>query len=290
MIPKVIHYCWFGNNPLSSEAIKCIESWKKFCPDFEIVKWDETNFDYSSCQYAREAYKKGKWAFVSDYARFKILYDNGGVYLDTDVELIREISDLLECDAFMACESGYNRHEDSFFPHKGAKGIGAEIASGLGMGCVKGFNSFGEIIRDYQEEEFLLDDALYNKATVVNRITEMFRKKGFERNVDRIQKIDEVVIYPRDYLSGIDNITGLSEITANTRAIHHGAGSWVTGKDKVFIRIHKDHMGHGRAYFYLGCLKTLFPQLLGEINKYGFRKTLYACCMRLKTGKKIGIC
>ena len=94
MIPKVIHYCWFGGNPLPNIAVKCINSWKKYFPDYEIIEWNESNFDLFSCDYCREAYDAKKWAFVSDYARFKILYEHGGVYFDTDVEVIKSMDDI----------------------------------------------------------------------------------------------------------------------------------------------------------------------------------------------------
>ena len=104
MIPKVIHYCWFGGNPLPESAKKCIDSWKKYCPDYEIVEWNENNFDISKNQYCREAYEAGKWAFVSDFARFDIIYKYGGVYFDTDVEVIKPIDSLIEQGAFMGVE------------------------------------------------------------------------------------------------------------------------------------------------------------------------------------------
>ena len=103
-IPKTIHYCWFGGNPLPELAQKCIASWEKFCPGYEIIEWNESNFDFSDCAYAMEAYEAKKWAFVSDYARFKILYENGGVYFDTDVEVIKPIDDIIEQGAFFGCE------------------------------------------------------------------------------------------------------------------------------------------------------------------------------------------
>ena len=96
VIPKIIHYCWFGGNELSELAKKCISSWRKYCPDYEIIEWNESNFDINLCQYVREAYKEKKWAFVSDYARFWILYNFGGIYMDTDVELITSIDGLVE--------------------------------------------------------------------------------------------------------------------------------------------------------------------------------------------------
>ena len=105
MIPKVIHYCWFGGNPLPNIAVKCINSWKKYFPDYEIIEWNESNFDLFSCDYCREAYDAKKWAFVSDYARFKILYEHGGVYFDTDVELVKKIDFLLKYSAFFGFEN-----------------------------------------------------------------------------------------------------------------------------------------------------------------------------------------
>ena len=104
MIPKIIHYCWFGGNPLPELAQKCIASWKKYCPDYEIKEWNETNFDLNCCDYVREAYEAKKWAFVSDYARFWILYHEGGVYFDTDVEVPKPIDTIVEKGSFMGCE------------------------------------------------------------------------------------------------------------------------------------------------------------------------------------------
>ena len=95
MIPKVIHYCWFGGKPLPASAQKCIDSWKKFLPGYEIVRWDESNFDVRAIPYISEAYDAGKYAFVSDYARFWVLYNFGGLYFDTDVEVIRPMDDII---------------------------------------------------------------------------------------------------------------------------------------------------------------------------------------------------
>ena len=105
MIPKVIHYCWFGRNPLPPFAVKCIESWKKFLPGYEIKEWNEDNFDVNIIPYTQEAYEARKYAFVSDYARFYILYHHGGIYFDTDVEVIKSIDDIIERGAFMGCEN-----------------------------------------------------------------------------------------------------------------------------------------------------------------------------------------
>ena len=104
MIPKIIHYCWFGGKPLDALGKKCLRSWKKHFPDYEIIRWDESNVDLTGCQYAREAYAEKKWAFVSDYVRYKVLYEQGGIYFDTDVEVLRSFDDILEKGSFMGCE------------------------------------------------------------------------------------------------------------------------------------------------------------------------------------------
>ena len=105
MIPKIIHYCWFGHNPLPPLALKCIASWKKYLPDYEIKEWNEENFDVNIIPYTREAYAAGKYAFVTDYARFWILYKYGGIYFDTDVEMIRPIDDIIAAGGFMGYET-----------------------------------------------------------------------------------------------------------------------------------------------------------------------------------------
>lgn len=105
MIPKTIHYCWFGGKPLPPLAIKCLESWNKYLPDYEIIEWNESNFPVNSIPYTKEAADKGKWAFVSDYARFYILYHNGGIYLDTDVEILKSLNPFLKHHSFSGFES-----------------------------------------------------------------------------------------------------------------------------------------------------------------------------------------
>ena len=105
MIPKKIHYIWVGGNPLTPLAEKCIESWKKYCPDYEIVRWDESNFDVNQNQYCKEAYENKKWAFVSDYIRLKVLYEEGGIYMDTDVEVVKPLDKFLSNPAFSGFEN-----------------------------------------------------------------------------------------------------------------------------------------------------------------------------------------
>ena len=130
-IPKVIHYCWFGGNPKSKLIENCINSWRKKCPDYEIIEWNESNFDINCCDYVKEAYEAKKWAFVSDFARLKIIYDNGGIYLDTDVELISSLEKFLEYDSYFGFEDSEH------------------INTGLGFGAVKHNPILEVMINDY---------------------------------------------------------------------------------------------------------------------------------------------
>ena len=129
IIPKIIHYCWFGGNPLPPLAKKCIASWKKYLPDYEIRQWDESNYDVNKIPYIKEAYAAKKFAFVSDYARFDILYNYGGIYFDTDVEIISPLDCIISAGSFMGCE---NKATPGATPNK----LG--VAPGLGLGVNPG--------------------------------------------------------------------------------------------------------------------------------------------------------
>ena len=154
-IPKTIHYCWFGRNPLPSLAIKCIASWKKYLPDYEIKEWNEDNFDVNVVPYTREAYAAKKYAFVSDYARFKILYEEGGLYFDTDVEVIKPFDDIIARGAFMGCERD-----------AGDRG-GACVNPGLGLGANPNFGLYKEILDLYATLHFSYPEGSLNLKTVV---------------------------------------------------------------------------------------------------------------------------
>ena len=128
MIPKVIHYCWFGHNPLPNMAVRCIESWRKYLPDYEIKEWNEDNFDVNMVPYTQEAYAEKKYAFVSDYARFWIIYNFGGLYFDTDVEIIKPLDEVVGKGPFMGCEQDYMPTENGTI----VRGTGAAVNPGLG--------------------------------------------------------------------------------------------------------------------------------------------------------------
>jgi len=230
MIPKVIHYCWFGRNPLPELALKCIASWKKYLPDYEIKEWNEDNFDVNMVPYTAEAYKCKKYAFVSDYARFWILYKYGGIYFDTDVEVIRPIDDIIARGAFMGCET------DAIL---GATSAKPDVAPGLGLGANPGLGLYKKMLDYYEKLHFLMDGKNSN-VTIVGHTTNMLLKYGLLPK-NEIQQVAGVWIYPSEYFNPTNLSTRRIHITPNTRTIHHYAGTWmdVTIIDKIKIFLMK---------------------------------------------------
>lgn len=218
VIPKTIHYFWFGHAPLPPLVKKCIKSWKQFCPDYQIKRWDETNFDiHNSCDYVKEAYKAKKWAFVSDYARFYVLNKYGGIYLDTDVELIKPISKIVDNGPFLAKET---EKFDSINP-------------GLGMATYPNNPLYKEIMSDYNRSHYLSPEGVPNSTPVGKRIVTLLIRDGLKESRG-IQVIDGINIYPKDYFCPLNYFTGKLEFTENTVAIHHFAASWQNDKEKKY--------------------------------------------------------
>lgn len=218
MIPKKIHYCWFGGNDIPEKDKRNIESWQKFCPDYEIIRWDETNYDVNKITYIKQAYQCKKYAFVSDYARLDILYNEGGIYLDTDVEIIENIDDLLDNNAFCGFE-------------KGGFGIGL----GLMCGSEKGVAIIKEL-RDYYDDKRFLDENGEMILDVIDKYTDgVLIPKGLQHN-DKIQVIEGLKVYPSDYFGTMDFYSGM-EVgrTANTRSLHHYNASWISNERRVFL-------------------------------------------------------
>lgn len=259
MIPKIIHYCWFGGKPLPELAQKCIESWKKFCPDYEIIEWNENNYDVRKISYIAEAYDEKKYAFVSDYARFDILYEHGGIYFDTDVEVIKDMSPILERGAFAGVESCGN---------------GAALNAGLGIASPAASPIFAEILEYYKLEHFKNDDGSLNLKTVVTRVSEIFEKYGLT-DKNEIQEVAGFAIYPPEYFCPKDYRTGALNITDSTYTIHHFDGSWLDEYDnclqKQIEKIYKKY-GRNKISKFLSILYGIKNRIkyfgLGESIKY----------------------
>jgi mannosyltransferase OCH1-like enzyme len=214
LIPKKIHYCWFGNSEIPDKEKRCIESWYKMCPDYEIIRWDESNYDITKNRYMLDAYRQKKWGFVPDYARLDIIYENGGIYLDTDVEIIKPLDSLLHFEGFAGFES-----KDY-------------IAFGLGFGAIKGNDIVKYLLDDYINLTFIDSKGNMNlKASPVLQ-TEALQKLGFCRN-NSLQEINGFVFLPNEFLCGLSFLSGLPRVTENTFTIHHYSASWITNKAKL---------------------------------------------------------
>lgn len=231
MIPKIIHYCWFGGKPLPELAQKCIASWKKFLPEYEIKEWNEQNFDVGMISYTAEAFEAKKYAFVSDFARFWILYHHGGLYFDTDVEVLRSLEDITSRGAFMGCESTV----------EGATAL--SVAPGLGLGCNPGLLFYSEMIEIYSRQHFRKLDGSLNFRTVVEYTTELLIEFGL-KNINEIQFVADIYIYPVEYFSPMNMITNKLEVTENTYTIHHYAGSWISKRQKIKGKIYRFISNH----------------------------------------------
>lgn len=203
-------------------AQKCIASWKKYLPDYEIKEWNEDNFDVNIIPYTAEAYKAKKYAFVSDYARFWILYQYGGIYFDTDVEVIRPIDDIVERGNFMGYETDPK-------PQLKADTSEASVNPGLGMGVAPGLGIIKKMLDFYEGKHFGHEAVMRNQITVVHIATQVLRENGL-KNVAGIQEVAGCFIYPSEYFCPINVTTGRIHVEKNTRTIHHYAGTWVDKK------------------------------------------------------------
>lgn len=218
-IPKKIHYCWFGKKEIPEKNRNWMKSWKKYCSDYEIIRWDESNYDVSKNRYMYEAYQNKKWGFVSDYARIDIIYNYGGIYLDTDVELLKSWEELRYQDAFMGMEANLR------------------INLGLGFGSVPYYGLWKDLLDLYDELHFVREDGTWNQLPCPQLQNDIYLRRGFINNGE-YQRIDQAVIYPPAVFSPKDLYTGEVLFTSHTYSIHHYDGSWVDDRqrDKDCVR------------------------------------------------------
>lgn len=214
MIPKIIHYCWFGHGQLPELAKKCIESWKKVLPDYEIKEWNEDTFDLDMYPYAREAYDNRKFAFVTDVVRLYALYHQGGIYMDTDVEVLKPLESFLHHKAFSGFEDDRN------------------IPTGI-MASEKGGRWAKENLDYYENKHFILPDGSMDLTTNVTTITNLMLPYGLQQNNTYQDFPDLITFYPKDYFCPKSYVDGKIYLTENTVTIHHFAGSWVSRERKV---------------------------------------------------------
>lgn len=237
MIPKKIHYCWFGRGKKPKLAKKCIASWKKFCPDYEIIEWNEDNFDVNLNGYTRWCYENKKFAFLSDYVRLLVVYENGGLYFDTDVELIRNPDFLLENQAFFGFETDGTEVSNP---------KNADINSGLAYGSVASGLALQAMIEEYEP----LLDGMHGTVMCPALNTEALEKKGLKRD-GSLQKFEWGTVYPKDYFNPYESTTGRLNKTSNTVSVHWYMGSCLSKKQKMRAMISKPlHRLLGVNFFY----------------------------------------
>ena len=219
MIPKIIHYCWFGGDEKPDAAKKCIAGWQKICPDYQIREWNEGNVDLASCpQYVRDAYGAKKYAYVSDYIRLKALYDHGGFYMDTDVELLKSL------DLFLSDRAVIGFENDAF------------VNSGQMLAAEAGHPVLAEMMGRYDRISFYKPDGSMYLLGCPHVNTEVLCDHGLVKN-GREQTVGDVHVYPADWFNPLDSTTGLLNKTENTVSVHWYSMSWISPAKRLRVKI-----------------------------------------------------
>lgn len=217
MIPKVIHYCWFGNNKKPPEVKKCIESWKKYCPNFKIIEWNESNFDVYSHPFVYAAYNAKAWAFVSDFARLKIIYEYGGIYLDTDVELIKQLDLLLHNKVYFGIQAKENL-----------------CNTGLGFGAEKNNQIIKKMLEIYDRVKFDVNHKNGCSCPWLN--TKILEQYGYVRE-NKTQRFDSIVVYSSKYFDPYPSGVNANYMCEKTISIHHYSDSWGSNRNRMKRKI-----------------------------------------------------
>ncbi len=208
LIPKIIHYMWLGGEKMPKVLLRCIESWKKYCPDYEIICWDESNYDVHKNTFISEAYDKGKYGFVPDYARLDILYEYGGIYMDTDVEVLRNLDDMLYQDAFCGVEKWQ------------------VLNFGSCSGSVKGHKSLETFLERWENRKLIRNDGTLDTISSGLIDTSIALENGYKIS-GICQNVLGMNVYSNEFFSPYDYMTGELTKTENTYTIHHFNGGWL---------------------------------------------------------------
>jgi hypothetical protein len=260
MIPKIIHYCWFGGAAIPEKEQMCIVSWHKFCPDYEIIKWDEDNYDITKNRYMHDAYRNKKWAFVSDYARMDILYTHGGIYLDTDVEIVKPFDSLLNLDGFCGFEHDKNGN--------------SSVNVGVGVGVGVGHPLIREWRDDYDNRNFVKSNGSFNLTPCPIYQTDTLVKYGLKLE-DKKQTVAGMTVFPTEYFSPMNDITGEMSITPLTHSIHHYSASWNNAADRERRELRR------RYYKKYGAAANIISTLVAYVKHYGFLRTPFKILQKI---------
>lgn len=259
MIPKIIHYCWFGGKPLGELELKCIDSWKKYMPEYEIKLWNEENYDVNKIPYIRDAYKEKKYAFVSDYARFDILNQYGGIYFDTDVQVLKPLDDIVAKGPFLGQEAGIAK---------------LAVAPGLGMASEANNHFFASVLEYYKSLNFYKQNGEYNLVTVVQYVTNLLLERGLKQT-NEIQNVEGFFIYPPEYFCPMHSWTKEVNITDKSYTIHLYNASWLDEEQKKKndeIKWLSKFLGYYVSYLIVTYKYQIKNQGLGSIFSFTLRK------------------
>jgi mannosyltransferase OCH1-like enzyme len=247
-IPKIIHYCWFGGNPIPENQAKYIEGWKKILPDYEFKLWNEENFDISSVKFTQQVASARKWGFIVDYVRAYAVYNFGGIYLDTDIEVIKRFDDLLDTNCFAGFENE------------------TCIAPGLIFAGEKGCEIALEIMNFYKDYDFIKSDGSLNLTTSPRIFSQILLKYGFQAN-NSYQKLKTITIYPIEFFSPKSFKTGIVTITKNTYSIHHFEGSWLSEKGHKEIKERWDFYAKYGDHKYVSVMYKIYRKIKRIMKK-----------------------
>lgn len=264
MIPKIIHYCWMSGEPFPELIQECIDTWKKILPDYQIVEWNKTNFDVNTSQFTKEAFEKKKYAFVSDYVRLYALYNYGGIYLDSDIKIIKSFNDILSNKAFSGFES------------KDRVGVWL-------LASEKGNPLFKDMLNCYKNKHFIKRDGSLDLNPNTILLKPILEKYGVTFN-NKYQKHEYITIYPKDYFCPLDGTTGKINVTSNSYAMHLFNGAWQSKEQKKYSELYKVYYEKYNKK-YPTSIAILLTKLIINYKSKGLYGVLYKVLKKIRVIK-----